>query len=365
MKKNDKLKQLKLNWPSYLLKLSISAFILAIFLVIFFVLNGVTIFYKTTYVSNFVGNEFQIHAIDVGQGDSFLIKLPGSKTMLIDCGNEESGEVVKSYISQYFAKEKTSQIDYFVLTHTDLDHIGGAKEIVNNFAVKNLYRPKCYCKYESEHLADKEDYKISYSSTYDYCLKKAYQNNTNIVFNQRGITIEESGFKIEFLSPYKDTYSNSNDYSAVIMISCNGKKALFTGDAGKDIENNLISQYGNDLKADILKLGHHGANASSSEEFLNKVNPSYAILSVDKNNNYNLPSVEVLNKLHIKNINIESTSNLGNFAISIKNDDIVVSGQSQNRVDVALILSITIILLLITWALPIKIENKKLIKIKK
>ena len=282
MNKLQKIDEFKKIWPIILLKSSLTLLVLAIFLALFFLMNGTYIFYPTTYVSAFQNNEFQIHTIDVGQGDSFLIKLPNEKTLLIDCGGYDKGEIVSSYISQYFSNERLSKIDYFVLTHPDIDHIGGGKLVVDKFQIENIYRPKYYSIFEEENGLIENDYKISDSLTYDYIIQNAYKNNINMIFSEKGLKIEENGFKIEFLSPKKDFYSSSNDYSSVIMISCQGKKALFMGDASTDIETTLIEDYGNDLKADILKLGHHGSKTSTSEEFLAKVAPSYSIISVDK-----------------------------------------------------------------------------------
>ena len=365
MKKLEKFKELKTIWPVILLKTSLSLLILAIFLVIFFAFNGSHIFYSTAYVSAFKGNEFQIHTINVGQGDSFLIRLPNDKTMLIDCGGYDKGDIVSSYVKQYFKNENLSKIDYFVLTHPDIDHIGGGKVIIDTFEIENLYRPKYYSVYEEENSLIEEDYKISDSYTYDYIVKKAYQKNINMIFSEKGLAINESGFTVEFLSPKKDFYSASNDYSAVIMISCQDKKALFMGDASTEIESTLVSDYGDNLKADILKLGHHGSKTSTSEEFLDIVNPSYAIISVDKNNSYSLPDISVLNRLNERGIKYNSTSTDGNFVFSVENDEVKVALENKNKLDVALLLSITIVLMLIVWAIPIKIKQIKQNNLKK
>ena len=348
--------KLKIEWPKILLKLSLTTLILAIFLTIFFANDGVNIFKDTLYVSDFYGNDFQLHCIDVGQGDSFLIRLPNDKTMLIDCGEQDSGNKVKSYINQYFAKEKLSKIDYFVLTHPDSDHIGGGDVIVDNFEIENLFRPKYYSLYEEENLSNLKSYKVSDSQTYDYIISKAYQKNISIYFSEKGLTIDENGFKIEFLSPKKDVYSNSNDYSAVIMITCHGKRALFMGDASTNIETTLLSDYGNDLKADILKIGHHGSKTSTSQEFLQAVNPSHAIISVDKNNSYSLPDVNVLKNLYSSNVIISSTAELGNFAMTIENDEVVIAKQGQLPIDIALLISATILSILILWAIPMNFK---------
>ena len=363
MKTKDKIKEFNNKIPVTLLKSCLTLLILAIFLVLFFTLNCNYIFYKTKYVSAFTGNEFQIHTIDVGQGDCFLIRLPGDKTMLLDCGDSYASEKVVSYINQYLSHEKLSKIDYFVLTHPDFDHIGGGKAIVNNFIIKNIYRPKYYSEYEKDKGLNTLAYNISDSSTYNYIIKTAYQKEINMFFSEKDLTISGDGFNVKFLSPKEDSYSNSNDYSAVLMISCQGQKALFMGDASAEIESTLISDYNDDLHADILKIAHHGSKSSTTGEFLEKVNPAYAIISVDMNNSYGLPSLSVLNRLNERGIKTISTASVGNFAISVKNDEIKIRSENKNNIDVALLFSATIIFSLVVWALPIKIEQNNAKKV--
>lgn len=351
-KKKDKVKDSLLKYE-LIIKLSLSFFFVTIFCLVFFLGGGLIYFKDVVYVDAFKDYDFQVHIIDVGQGDSILIKFPNDKTMLIDSGDISSSNVLVSYIDQYLRSEKLNKIDYMLLTHPDADHIGGAYDVLNNFDVESIFRPKIYSISESQDSLNMFDYSISDSEIYDNVIKKAYSENCKLIFSEKGILLNEGGCKIEFLSPELDVYSSSNNYSAVIMITYQDKKFLFTGDAEIEIEQQLIKDYGNELKADVLKLGHHGSKTSSSKEFLEMVNPKYAIICSGENNS-GLPNVEVLNRLNSLDIERLSTQEKHNFVMSVSNNDVIVAFQAEPICDMALIITILIVLLLLVWGFSFK-----------
>lgn len=357
MTKNHDKSQLKNNFSIIFFKSSISIFLLLLFSILFFVGGGLKLLFPSNCVEKFKSYDFQLHMIDVGQGDAILIKLPENKTMLIDSGSEEKSEKLLSYVKQYLLQEKLNKIDYLILTHPDEDHVGGAIKILQTLKVENLYRPKYYSMYESENLFTYEDYKVSDSIYYNQVILEAYRKGVNITYNEKGIKIVHQGCKVEFLSPSSDNYSSTNDYSAVIMVSYQNKKFLFTGDATSNIEKQLIEEYGENLKADVLKVGHHGSKTSSSQEFLDIVKPKFALITVGKENNYNLPSIEVTNRLHALDAKIMSTEELGSFAFSIVNDKIEIGYISKPICDMSLMFSITVILIFLIWAIPFTIKE--------
>lgn len=350
--KKDKVKDSLLKYE-LIIKLSLSFFFIAIFCLIFFLGGGLVYFKNVLYVDQFQNYDFQIHVIDVGQGDSFLIKLPNQKTLLIDSGEISSSNILINYINEYFIKENLEKIDYLLLTHPDADHIGGAYEVLNNFNVETIFRPKIYSIYEYQNLSILNDYAISESEIYNKVITKAYEDDCSLVFSEKGIILNEAGCKIEFLSPDIDKYSDTNNYSAVIMITYQDKKFLFTGDAGIEIEEQLIKDYGEYLKADVLKVGHHGSKTSSSVEFLKIVNPKYAIISAGENNS-GLPNVEVLNRLNDLGISRLSTQEINNFVITVENNDITIAFQEKPICDMALISAIFVVLLLFVWGCKFK-----------
>lgn len=292
--------------------------------------------------------DFQIHAISVGQGDSTLIRFPNNQTMLIDAGERDQGEHVTNYVKAFLRQEGLDCLDFLVLTHPDSDHIGGAINVLENINVKNVFRPKVYTEEEASNL-DGENISISTTATYHELVDLISEKQCDVIFTDNTINMNLGGVRVEFLSPSEDYYSDTNEYSAVIMFTYQTKKFLFMGDANSEIEHTLIENYGDYLNADVLKVAHHGSNTSSSAEFLNVVKPKYALLYVAGNKD--LPSVDVLNRLHEIGSDLLQTSLLGDYAMTIANDDILISQAPTPTIDIALLISISTLLVIATWGI--------------
>lgn len=225
-----------------------------------------------------------ISYLDVGQGDSIFIELPNKECMLIDAGEKEYGDSVVSYVENRGYKT----IDYLVGTHPHTDHIGGMSTVINNLDIKNIYMPKVN----------------SNTKTYEELLNTISNKGLTIKQAIKGLNIIDSDdLKVNVLSPLNKTYSNLNDYSVVIKITYKNINFLFMGDASKTVEKTLTT----DISADVLKVGHHGSSYSTSKDFLERVNPSYAIISVGKDNIYKHPSNTTINLLESMNIKIYRT----------------------------------------------------------
>ncbi len=345
-------------------KLSFTIFFIVLYIIIFLLNDGLMYFESQAYCLDYKGNPFQVHVIDVENGDCMLIKLPNGKTMIIDTGEEKYYDRVSSYLRQYNYYENKNVIDYLVLTHPDSDHIGGAVKLIEDFNVQKIFRPKLYSKYEMNNDLLEFNYSVSTSETYNNAIKKAYNNKCILEFSQKGGIFYAGDCVVEFLSPSLDNYSASNNYSAVIMVTYNSKKFLFTGDAEEEIEKTLIKDYGDKLKADVLKVGHHGSKTSTSQEFLELVNPSYAIISSSGTSN-TLPNYEVINRLQEYNVEILATGNINNFALSIIDQEIVFSRAVKTSNHLALILTIFIFLIFAFWYIPFSQLKFKSIQIKK
>lgn len=352
MQKIQNIKKLfnKNNSTLILLKSSVVVFFCAIFILIFFLCHGEIYFYQSSYASKFDSYEFAVHAINVGQGDCFVVKLPENKTIVIDSGSAKNETLAKSYIKRFLKNNKIKSIDYLVLTHTDEDHIGNAKMFIENFEVKNVVRPKLYSLYEIENGLNEEDYNVSDSIIYNDVIEKIISDGINFVFASENLTLDEKYCDISFLSPSENKYSNSNDYSAVIKITYHEKSFLFMGDATTNIEENLINKYGESLKSDVLKIGHHGSNTSTNEEFLKLVNPSYAIVSVGENS-YGLPNVDVMNLLYDNNIKTLRTDRDGSFAFGVFDEKLNVALYDKVNCDLPLVFSTLTILMFFTLKL--------------
>lgn len=215
----------------------------------------------------------KVHYIDVGEGDSIFIELPNEKTMLIDAGEAVEGKKVINYIKQL----GYSNIDYIVGTHPHTDHIGGLAQVINSFDLGKIYMPKV----------------ISTSKTYENLLNTISMKGLKIQTARAGVNIiNEKNLLIDIIAPNRDSYSDLNNYSIVIKITYKNRKFIFMGDAEMISENEILT----DVTADIVKVGHHGSNTSSGQNFVDRVNAKYAIISVGSDNNYNHPNMNIVNR---------------------------------------------------------------------
>lgn len=223
----------------------------------------------------------KITFIDVGQGDSCLIELGNNRgNMLIDAYN----------CFDYIKSTGIKNIDYLILTHSDNDHIEDAFNIINYFNVKNIYVPL----YDTGF----KDYKCKYiKSGYSFYLD-------DVLF--------------EVMGPI-NKYEEKNSNSIVLKCIISNTSFLFTGDMTVDEENDLVNKYKNKLDIDILKVGHHGSNTSSSNLFLSYVTPKVSIISVKNNNIYGLPDKIVLDRLN-KISNVYMTKDHGNITFYLFNN---------------------------------------------
>jgi len=240
-----------------------------------------------------------IATIDVSQGDSTLLEIK-NKTILIDTGGYFNSNLVNNKTIPYLKSLGIKKINYLILTHGDYDHMGEAINLVENFKVeKVIFNCGEFNDLEKELIKALDKKKIAYYS----CIKE--------------LNIDDN--KLYFLNN-KD-YGNENDNSSVIYTELNNYKFLFMGDAGVEVEKDLIKKY-NLQNIDVLKVGHHGSKTSSSKEFINEINPKYSIISVGKNNRYGHPNKEVLNTLD--DSKIYRTDQDGSIMFKIKNNKLEI-----------------------------------------
>ena len=263
--------------------------------------------------------DLKITFIDVGQGDAIFINLPDGKNMLVDAG--ESYKSVESKLDEYLSVDgEKLKLDYVVATHTDGDHIGSMDYVYENYEVGYSYRP--YVKFSGENSFPQdfvnEGYEPKATTTYKNYLNGVANEGTpytyftdesdiNVEVNVDGVTIE---YSIDFLMPYAKTvngfssFTDSNDFSAVIMLEFAGKKVLLTGDMEKDAEEKFIEYYNQNqsevsfLDCDVLKVAHHGSETSTSSGFLQLIKPEYAVISTGLcHGTYRHPRKATLNNL--------------------------------------------------------------------
>jgi len=245
-------------------------------------------------------NNINVTTLDVGQGDSILLEIKDTSVLIDTGGSFYNNNISNNKIIPYLKSIGIKKINYLILTHGDYDHMGEAITIVENFRVeKVIFNCGEFNELEQELIKVLDKKKISYYS----CIKELNIDNNKLYFLNN-----------------KD-YGNENDNSSVIYTELNNHKFLFMGDAGVEVEEDLIKKY-NLQDIDVLKVGHHGSKTSSSKSFIDEVNPKYSIISVGKNNRYSHPNDNVLDNL--ENSKIYRTDQDGSIMLKINNNKLKI-----------------------------------------
>lgn len=268
-------------------------FILMIILLIF-----------TKYI-NYFDNNYYVYFLDVGQGDSTIIK-KGNECIMIDTGGKITYQVEpwqekkKYYINENTIKFLKSigvyDLDYVILTHGDTDHAGEISYLIDNFKVKNV-------------IINKDSKNTLEQSINEKLLKDNYQGHLSF----------------QILESPK-LYDNENDNSVISLLNAYNYKIIFMGDASKEVEKDLLNTYNIDV--DLIKLGHHGSKTSSDETFLKTISPTKAIISSGRNNRYHHPNQETLDTLDKLNIEYWNTQDKGTIKLIISKKGVTFSNYS-------------------------------------
>lgn len=289
-----------------------------IILVIFSVIVNryTSISYNTITVTQYNSeDELQIHIIDVGQAESILIVQDGF-TMLVDSGDNFTGDDVVKYIKNL----GIDKIDIFLITHFHRDHAGGAHKIISSLDVK-----KIVCHKFSDLSTMQErfwyiDMSISRSIRETFGSMSIFMESA--CENNKLKNYDVGDAKVYTLSQNNDAV-NVNNKSIVFKLVYGYFSMLFMADAESEVEKELLEEDA-DLSADVLKIGHHGSKTSTTDEFLDKVNPKYAVVSCGNGNDYNHPYGAVTKRFEDKNIPLYRTDELGDIVITVKDDGEIV-----------------------------------------
>lgn len=229
-------------------------------------------------------NNLTVHFLDVGKADSIFIELPNLQTMLIDASENSQANKIITYIHQ----QGYDSIDFVIVTHPHDDHIGGMDNVINNFNVANIY------------MSPAPHTTLSYEN-----LLRAIENSGADVYTPFAgeVILHTDDLLVEVVAPKDENYSNLNNASIVIKLTYDENIFLFTGDAEKEAEDSIWTN----IKCDVLKVGHHGSNTSTTSNFLKKTEPNYAVISAGLGNSYGHPTDKVLQRLHERNIQIFRT----------------------------------------------------------
>lgn len=252
-----------------------------------------------------VSGELKVYFLDVGQADSILIRTD-NHNMLIDAGNNEDGEKLVSY----FNNLGITKFDYVIGTHAHEDHIGGMDDIINNFDIDTFYMP------------DATTTTKTFEDVLDALISKNLSINIPKIDNE--FDLEDAKLKVIYAG---DETNDLNDSSIVLKLTFGNNSFLFMGDATSNVEKQILNK---NISSDVLKVGHHGSQYSSKEEFLDMVKPKYAVISAGINNNYGHPTKETLNKLMDRNIKIYRTDMDGTIIFTSSGNGISVETIATN-----------------------------------
>lgn len=218
--------------------------------------------------------KLEVHFIDVGQGDSLLVRT-GDKSMLIDTGTYDYKDKLEDYLRGF----GIDKLDIAIATHPHADHIGSMANIINEFKPDKVLLPDA----------------ITTTTAYEKMLD-AIAANSKAEFVKEGYTFTLGEANITIVAPYDGEYDDLNEYSVVCRLDYGNTSFLLTGDCESSEEEKILAA-GYDIDCDVLKVGHHGSDTSTSKEFLQAVSPNIAVIEVGAGNDYGHPTDEVLNRL--------------------------------------------------------------------
>jgi beta-lactamase superfamily II metal-dependent hydrolase len=226
-----------------------------------------------------VEGELEVHFIDVGNADCTLVR-QGDHTLLVDAGERGDGDDILEYLRE----QGVTKLDLVVATHAHADHIGSMADVLQALPVGRFL------------LAYMPEEETPTTATYLNMLE-ALDNKQIPTDEAKPNAVYEIGdARLQVLAPLQES-KDTNDMSVVTRLTFGNHVFLFTGDAGTDVEKDML-QAGHTLQADVLKVGHHGSDTSSSEAFLKRVAPNYAMIPCGEGNSYGHPHKEILQRLN-------------------------------------------------------------------
>lgn len=259
-----------------------------------------------TFLGNIFNNDnfdARVTILNIGQGDAVLVELPNQQRWLID-GGPDSKVVSELQKVLPFGDRNLTGI---ILTHPHSDHVSGLVNVLQQFNVEYaIFVPMVHT-----------------SPVYQQFLQTIKDKNIQAIAMTEPFVWQDqvNNWQWEFLYPSEDIeFANLNDSSIVSKLTVKGKSFLFTGDAEKEVEQLLLQQY--DLKADVLKVGHHGSDTSTTEKFLQEVNPEYALISVGEGNSFGHPNEGVINLLEKYGVKIYRTDKNGRVSVTMENNNL-------------------------------------------
>ena len=318
--------------------------------------------------------ELMVHFIDVGQGDCILILFPDGKDMLIDCANYNNSSDYRTETLDYIGDYVTDgQLDYLMLTHCDSDHVYFMDEVLEEYRVSNVFMPNVLATHDEAESANIDEAKLDMFTDKDTVETACYADffvgaltepDCNIYLNvdpdenTNAIVITDDGvqdpdapdtdatYRLTFYCPTQEYYDESNLGSAekknaispIGILEYNGFRLVLTGDSNEINEPTFVERVGGNLDCDVLKVGHHGSETSSTGEFLDAIDCEYAVISCNaEGNTFYHPRQTTLDRFIDRDMTIYRTDNNGNIVLTVRDESDfeftceVQSTQEQNE----------------------------------
>jgi competence protein ComEC len=258
----------------------------------------------------------EIHLIDVGQGDAIGVRTPHGSWVLVDAGRAwHGGDAGRSVVVPYLARRR-GQLVAFILSHPHTDHVGGASTVIS------ALHPAHY--FDAAFAGDADAYRAS--------LVRAREAGTAWQRVHPDDSLVVDGVVLRFLGPdsaWTAGLSDPNLASTIVLVRVGQIRILLVGDAERPEEDWLLSRYGDSLRADVLKVGHHGSSTSSSVPFLDAVRPRIALVSVGLGNSYGHPSANVMATLAARGAQVLRTDRLGTIVVSTDGRRLLVDANGE------------------------------------
>lgn len=256
-------------------------------------------------------NNFEVHYIDVGQGDCSLIICDGM-SLLIDAG--ENGH--ETDIINYLRLLGIKKLDYIIATHQHSDHIGGLPEVMEEFGADNIIMPRL------------TKAQTPTNSTYKAFLKAVQASDAKVIASKVGASYSLGSATFDILGPVTNDAEDINSMSVVTKVTYGENTFMFTGDAESDEEKEVV-ETGADLDCDVLKVGHHGSYTSSCKEFLNAVTPEICVISCGTGNDYGHPHDKAVNRIKKHTDEIYRTDICGSIVFESDGKNLSISYENQ------------------------------------
>ncbi|MGG7144299.1 ComEC/Rec2 family competence protein [Clostridium nigeriense] len=250
----------------------------------------------------------EISYLDVGQGDAAYIKV-NDFDILIDAGPKSDSDK----LIQQLEEKNIDDFEIVIATHPHEDHIGGMTKIFEKYDVESFYMPKV----------------TNTTKTFENMMKAVSNEGLKANVIKEGTSFElGEGARIDVYSPIQESYDDLNDYSPIMKLTYGDKAFIFTGDAEKVVEEEVVKKYSNELKADVIKFGHHGSSTSSTKEFIEAISPKYGIISCGIDNSYGHPHRETLQIIDDMGIEAYRTDKQGQITITSDGNNIEIKTQA-------------------------------------